>query len=554
MARAVGRRSTPTTHPLISRFAQLALVSALATVIAFLPLPLAALLLIGGALAVLAVYEPTFAVGAAILSVPVQELVQLPGGLSVTQACLLLGFAALALRTLAQPERPLPFGTLFWPLAIFIWWLGVSASFTPFSRSEGLRETLRWSTVLLIYLLTLAALEPRTKNQEPRRWGHGDTGIRGHGDQQVHNDAPRTFFPVSPLPLVPSWRLLFILACLLIAPASNALLGIFQFLTGAGPESFAIAGGRARAFGTIGQPNSFAGYMNQAWPLAVGLCIFALIRLVQRITTTLQAPQQGARRPTWLLPLAVLGGAGGAAALTVGGLLGSFSRGGWVGALAGGLILVVATLPALTPPLRRIMRRMILAGSLVGVLVITLGGGGLLPAPLAQRLNSITANLRLFDVRGMMVTPENFAVVERMAHLQAGWNMLNARPLLGVGPGNYSIAFEQPPALAAPRFTTRPWYESRGHAHNYYVHIAAETGLVGLLTYLGLIGAVALQTRQAVLRARHWLWRGVAVGGAGVVAAVAAHNVFENLHVLNMGLQLGTVWALLSIAAADRPE
>jgi hypothetical protein len=26
---------------------------------------------------------------------------------------------------------------------------------------------------------------------------------------------------------------------------------------------------------------------------------------------------------------------------------------------------------------------------------------------------------------------------------------------------------------------------------------------------------------------------------------VAAHNLFENLHVLNLGLQLGAVWGLL---------
>lgn len=526
------------------------LASALALLIAVLPLPFAAAALIGGALAALALIDPVFAVALAVLSVPVQELVQLPGGLSVTQACLLLGLASLGVRTLANPERPLPFGALFWPLALFLWWLGVSASLTPFSRVEGLRETLRWSTVLLIYLLTLAALEAKTG-------GHGDTGTQGHRSQHLQHTAVGRFFPLSPPPLVPAWRLLLILACLLLAPASNAVLGIVQFLTGAGPESFAIAGGRARAFGTIGQPNSFAGYMNQAWPLAAGICLFATVTLVQQISAARTAKHEHAIRPgpnNWLLPLSVLAVAGGALALTGGALLASFSRGGWVGALFGGLALIAATLPALEPALRKVVRRLIISGGVVGALVVVLGGGGLLPAPLAQRLNSITANLRLFDVRGMMVTPENFAVVERMAHLQAGWNMINARPLLGVGPGNYSIAFEQPPALDAPRFTTRPWYDSRGHAHNYYVHIAAETGIVGLLAYLALIGAVAVQAGRAVRAATGWLWRGVAVGGAGVVAAVAAHNVFENLHVLNMGLQLGAIWALLTVAAARRRQ
>jgi O-antigen ligase len=525
MFRAIGWSAWPGRSAWRFQAAQALVAAAVAVLIAWLPLPLAVAIVLSGAAAALALHDPAFAVAAAILSVPVQDLVQIPGGLSVTQVCLLLGLASLALRTLLYPERPLPLGPLFWPLAIFVWWLGVSAAFTPFSLSEGLRETLRWSTVLLIYLLTLAALEPRTKNQEP-----GAFSLQ----PSARSD----------------WRLLLILACLLIAPASNALLGIWQFVVGAGPESFAIAGGRARAFGTIGQPNSFAGYMNQVWPLAAGLSIFALFTLLQRLSCSIRAGVASPAR-AWVLPLLVLGVAGGVAALTVGALLASFSRGGWVGALAGGLVLTLATLPALEQPLRRVVRRLLVAGLLGVVLVLALGGGGLLPAPLAQRLSSITANLRLFDVRGVMVTPENFAVVERMAHLQAGWNMLRARPLLGVGPGNYSIAFEQPPAVNTVRFTTRPWYESRGHAHNYYIHIAAETGLVGVLAYLGLIGAVALQAWRSVRRARSWLWRGVAVGGAGVVAAVAVHNIFENLHVLNMGLQLGTIWALMTVIAQD---
>jgi hypothetical protein len=70
-----------------------------------------------------------------------------------------------------------------------------------------------------------------------------------------------------------------------------------------------------------------------------------------------------------------------------------------------------------------------------------------------------------------------------------------------------------------------------------------------------LVGATARQALRAVRAARGWAWRGIAAGGAGVVAAVAAHNLFENLHVLNMGLQLGSVWALLvAVERAQREE
>ncbi|NTU81544.1 MAG: O-antigen ligase family protein, partial [Chloroflexales bacterium] len=188
------------------------------------------------------------------------------------------------------------------------------------------------------------------------------------------------------------------------------------------------------------------------------------------------------------------------------------------------------------------------------VALAILGGRGLLPDAVVGRLASLAGNLRLFDARGADITPANFAVVERMAHMQAGWNMLTRYPVTGVGPGNYSVAYERPPGPGERPLSVRPWYESRGHAHNYYLHIAAEAGLVGLAAYLLLIGATAAQAVRAIRAAPTWPWQGVAAGGAGVVAAVAAHNLFENLHVLNMGLQLGSVWALLVIAERARGE
>lgn len=478
----------------------------LAIAIATLPLGPAALLVLGAIGAALALSDPLGALALAVLSVPVQELVTLPGGLSVTQAALLLAVASLAMHTLAHPERPLALGRLFPALAAFLWALALAAAFTPYSWAEAARETARWATVPLIYLLALRAV--------------GGAGA-----------AP--------------WRAWVLVGCLLLAPAANAVVGLVQYWFGLGPESFLI-GARARAYGTIGQPNSFAGYMNQAWPLAAGVALFALVGLLG-----------GAPRRPALLALA---GAGAALALTGGALLASFSRGGWVGAAGGAAALAAAAAALLPRGLRPLLRRLAVGAGAGLVALAILGGGGLLPDAVAGRLASLAGNLRLFDARGADITPENFAVVERMAHLQAAWTMLQRHPLTGVGPGNYSVAYEAPPPGGGRPTTVRPWYESRGHAHNYYLHIAAEAGLVGLAAYLALVGAVAAQAVRAVrsLRAARpgagWLWCGVVAGGAGVVAAVATHNLFENLHVLNMGLQLGAIWALLVIAEAPPAE
>lgn len=500
----------------------------LALPLGLLPLPYAA----GGALAVivgtLTLIDPIWAAYAAVLSVPVQDLVQLPGGLSVTQATLLLAMAALALHTLANPERSLPLGSLFAPLALLLLALFAATVFTPYSRAEALRATLRWSTVPLIYLLVLRSLDggPGLAKPPPDIF-FVRSGRRSRPDltkSEVWGAAP------------PIWKVVGLLACLLLAPAVDAAVGIVQFWYGIGPASFGIGAGHVRAYGTIGQPNSFAGYMNQSWPLALSLAACALIWL-----------WRGGPRRRGLALLLALGGLSG---LLLGGLLVSFSRGGWLGAAAGAAAMALISIPLLPAGPRRLAWRAAGLGAAGLALILALGGGGLLPGALSSRLGSIAGSLRIFDVRGVAITPENFAVVERMAHIQAGWNMFTRHPLTGVGPGNYSIAFEHTPGIGELPITARPWYTSRGHAHNYYLNMAAEAGVFGAAAYLLLLAAVARQALRAVRRARGLLWQGVAVGCAGLSAALAAHNLFENLHVLNMGLQLGATWALL--VAAER--
>jgi hypothetical protein len=68
-----------------------------------LPVPLAAGLVIGSATLLLACLDPLWAVGAALLAVPIQELVLLPGGLSFTWAAVALLTGSLGLHILTQP-------------------------------------------------------------------------------------------------------------------------------------------------------------------------------------------------------------------------------------------------------------------------------------------------------------------------------------------------------------------------------------------------------------------------------------------------------------------
>jgi O-antigen ligase len=442
----------------------------------------------------LALIDPVFGLYWVVLSVPIQELVQLPGGLSYTQAAMLVATGAWGLRTLGHPERPIIWGgrlLLLW--AGLLWALLLAASFTLYSRTEAFKETLRWAEAFLVWLLALNTLKK-------------------------------------------PWQIAGLVACLLLAPAADAAIGLIQFASGDGPPSFRIAAGSpfVRAYGTIGAPNSFAGYLNMAWPLALALAVGAILDYRFQIVDLRASSQSKINNlKSKIFPIL---GSWLATGLLVAALVASFSRGGWVGAAIGLLAMTIA--------LGRAAARWTIAAIGAGALLLALGGASLLPQPIAARLASLTRNVSIFDASSVEVTDENFAVVERMAQLQAGWRMFAAHPLVGVGPGNYNAAY--------PDFVVVPWYASRGHAHNYYVHMAAEAGAFGMLAYLALLAGVSYQSLIALRNTNAIFHHSIAVGCCGIIAAVAGHNLFENLHVLSMGIQLAAVWGLITVLAAHQ--
>lgn len=435
----------------------------------------AALVLIG-----LAIVDPVFGLYWAVLSIPIQEIVQLPGGTSCTQAAMLLVVFSWGIRVLAHPEQFIAKGRLLPYWMWLLWALLLSTSLTPYSHTEGLKEAFRWGEAFLIWLIVINTVKH-------------------------------------------PWQIAGLVMCLLLAPAVDAGLGLLQFATGAGPPSFRIGEAQqfVRAYGTFGQPNSFAGYMNMAWPLAFALAVVATMAQLRAHKWSVRS--WGALALIW----AVVG-------VLVAALGASFSRGAWLGAMIGLLGMIAL--------LGRQMAQWMIAVLLAGVLLVVIGRPWLPPA-LTARVASITRSISLFDASAVEVTPENFAVVERMAHIQAGWRMFEAYPLTGIGPGNYSIAYND--------FAIGSWFVSRGHAHNYYLHIAAETGLIGLLAYLALIGSAGYLVIQARRHAQGIWQRSLLIGCGGIVAAVAGHNLFENLHVLSMGIHIAAVWGLLDLPYWD---
>ncbi|HMM42898.1 MAG TPA: O-antigen ligase family protein, partial [Thermomicrobiales bacterium] len=187
----------------------------------------------------------------------------------------------------------------------------------------------------------------------------------------------------------------------------------------------------------------------------------------------------------------------------------------------------------------RIVVALALAPAAVLLVVIVLAT--VAPSTLTERLTSIADEARPFDAASVPITPDNFAVVERMAHWQAGWHMFEDHPLTGVGIGNFNERY--------PDYFVRTEFRySQGHAHNYYIHTLAETGIVGLVVYLTLATSFLVLAAIVALRSTDLMARFVALGAAGTMTAVYAHNVFEDLHVLNLGIIISAAWALAVVA------
>lgn len=313
-----------------------------------------------------------------------------------------------------------------------------------------------------------------------------------------------------------AWQVQMVVWAIIGATVAEALLGYIQWVASAGLAGSGSDG--MRVFGTFGQPNPYAGFLNFGLVLALALVFFG--REV---------------RERWV--------AGGASALLIGAQALAASRGALLG-------LIVAMVAMVVVGWRRERQAAFIAA--VGVPLLVIGWiTRIIPARIQR---AILDQVRINDALSGTVTAANFSTVERIAHWIAGVRMFLAHPLLGVGAGNYNAAY--------PRYALPDWPDALGHAHNYYINAAAETGALGCAAFLALTSATFYLGWRTVQQVRVYAAAesslpAIALGLFAALVALATHNLTDDLFVHAMELQfaliIGALLALLRMSASREP-
>jgi O-antigen ligase len=264
-----------------------------------------------------------------------------------------------------------------------------------------------------------------------------------------------------------------VLWVILLAAAALSLLTAFQHLTNAplrpfhgfGQVDSAFLQGRTdtpRYSGPLGDPNYYAQILLSAVPLGIVLSMRAASALPRLI-------------------------AAAAAALCCVGIALTFSRGAAVGL---GLVLVVMV------ALRMVRPRHVLAVAAAVVVVILIVPG------YTDRVGSLSGVKGATAETGTQDADQS--AQSRSTEMLAAALAFADHPVLGVGPGGFPIVYQtyaQQIGTAIHQTTeqgAQRGEEARREAHNMFLSVAAELGLLGLIAFCGVLWV----TFRSLLRAR----------------------------------------------------
>ena len=290
-----------------------------------------------------------------------------------------------------------------------------------------------------------------------------------------------------------------VLAGALSGLALAAGYGLLQALTGTADGGGIYVGAEAveRLRSFFPHPNFYAAYLMVLLPVAVAV-------LVSRAFTPL------------LRALALL-----AAGLAVPALMLTYSRASIVGLAVGAFVWLVLLWP----------KKTIAAATAIALLALIVA-----PGTVAGRFNADTGSADLALRTGIW---------------RGALDVATQHPLLGAGISNFPFAYARTPAVEAPA-ANRPSIPEVGGdelpptAHNIYLNVLAEQGMIGLLAFCVLAGTIVWTLRDG----RHARDPRTRVLCAGVGVAVVTWAVAGILDTIPFSQAAIALFALIGLAAA----
>jgi O-antigen ligase len=159
-------------------------------------------------------------------------------------------------------------------------------------------------------------------------------------------------------------------------------------------------------------------------------------------------------------------------------------------------------------------------------------GTFVLPQALQTRVGDLYA-----AVSSNAGTPQDMSLRGRQSENLAGLRMWSDHPLVGVGPDNFEVHYQQ----YSEAIGTDPRAEQRG-AHNLYLESLAETGFLGAMAFIGVLWLSltgAWRARRRLQGDDALLAEGILVAlGAFLVCAVTLHSAYARYEWIFLGLGL----------------
>lgn len=325
------------------------------------------------------------------------------------------------------------------------------------------------------------------------------------------------------------WTIVVIMC---LAGISQALLGYVQAFLNLGPASF-VRDASLRVYGTFAQPNPYAGYINMTLAVTIALSLLGRNWATRILSACTAIPLAGVEYY-------------------------SQSKGGWIAIGVAVIFILAVGFPR--------VRGLLYTAFIIALCTILAYLAGKIPSHL---LDPILTKIGVINISFTNPSPDNYANSERVAHWVAGIHMFLDHPLLGIGIGNYQYAY--------PTYHLGIFVIPLGHAHNYYINIAAEAGLLGLSTFSLLLLAIfvvggrayhAISKRYQQLKPQSFKLppgrvtmiesynamirfdilkndRALAIGLLAALLSVCIHNLVDNLYVHAMTILFALLLVLL---------